>query len=111
MEFKLEDFTANPTRAALERCKKADLIAVANSFGVQMPVSVKKSGLKELVLEELDQRGLSKSAGFVEARYRQLEVEATHLRVKALELERGAAVAVSSAVPSTTPPSPVTALT
>lgn len=40
--FKLGNFTANPTRAALEHLKKADLIAVANTIGVQVPVSAKK---------------------------------------------------------------------
>lgn len=40
--FKLGHFTANPTRAALKHRKKADLIAVANTIGVLVPVSAKK---------------------------------------------------------------------
>lgn len=40
--FKLGHFPANPTRAALKHRKKADLIAVANTIGVQVPVSAKK---------------------------------------------------------------------
>uniref|UniRef100_A0A671VWW5 Gypsy retrotransposon integrase-like protein 1 n=1 Tax=Sparus aurata TaxID=8175 RepID=A0A671VWW5_SPAAU len=133
MEFKLEEFTLSPSIDTLKKCKKADLIVIAESFDVVVPVNITKQGLMELLIDKLTEKGLFKEpapavgaelgvlAGTpaplhalptqtgmsaeelkltlcireVEVRNRELEVEAMHLRLKALEMERGAAVAAS----------------
>lgn len=53
MEFKLEDFTISPTEDKLNRCKKDDLILIANFFDVPVPLDVKRKELKELVCAKL----------------------------------------------------------
>ncbi|XP_039460221.1 uncharacterized protein LOC120435199 [Oreochromis aureus] len=58
MEFKLEDFTLGPTEEKLDRCKKDDLILIANFFDVTVPLNAKKKELKELLCIELHERGL-----------------------------------------------------
>lgn len=42
MEFKLEDFTNEPTVEKLDKCIKADLVLIANLFDVQEPINAKK---------------------------------------------------------------------
>ncbi|XP_039906424.1 uncharacterized protein LOC120745531 [Simochromis diagramma] len=58
MEFKLEDFTLGPTEEKLDRCKKDDLILIANFFDVTVPLNAKKKELKELLCIKLNERGL-----------------------------------------------------
>ncbi|KAL3968224.1 ATP-binding cassette, subfamily A (ABC1), member 1 [Sarotherodon galilaeus] len=144
MEFKLEDFTLSPTEEKLDRCKKDDLILIANFFDVTVPLNAKKKELKELLCVKLLERGLfgepapaegvepGAVAGIpaplkklppqtgpsaeelqltlcikeVELKKQQLEVEAMHLRVRALEIERGAAVSASPPTSRSAPQSP-----
>ncbi|CAI5691564.1 unnamed protein product [Oreochromis niloticus] len=144
MEFKLEDFTLGPTEEKLDRCKKDDLILIANFFDVTVPLNAKKKELKELLCIKLHERGLFGEPGpaegvelgavagipaplknlppqpglsaeelqltlrikEVELKKQQLEVDAMHLRVRALEIERGASVSASPPTPQSAPQSP-----
>lgn len=140
MEF--EQFVANPTAEMFGKCKKVDLILVASSFDVHVPLSVKKE-LQSLLHEKLSERGLigepAPTVGVelddlpgipaplptsqsqpgmtaeelrltlrikeVEVRQWELEVESMHLKVRALELEPGAAVASGPLPKQTSTPS------
>lgn len=143
MEFDLEDFVTNPTIDKLFKCKKAELIVIANSFDVQVPPSAKKGELRELLCQTLQERAAFKldptgvvelgdmtsiptpshdlpvRTGMteeelaltlcikeVEARHQELEVEAMCLKVKALELEWGAASTSSHTTSHTPMPTP-----
>ena len=53
MEFKLEEFTLSPSIETLKKCKKADLILIAEFFDVAVPGKFKKQELKELLLDKL----------------------------------------------------------
>ncbi|KAK2845089.1 hypothetical protein Q5P01_011748 [Channa striata] len=57
MEFKLEDSTTNPRRDKLERCRKADLLLIADFFDVHVPLHAKKEELKQLLMATLMERG------------------------------------------------------
>lgn len=144
MEFKLEEFVANPTANMLDKCRKANLILIVSSLDVHVPPSVKKKELQNLLHEKLSERGLigepdptvgvelgdlpsipallptsQSQTGMtaeemrltlrikeVEVRQREMEVESMHLNVRALELQRGAAVASSLLPQQTSTPSP-----
>ncbi|KAL4005472.1 hypothetical protein ACER0C_005185 [Sarotherodon galilaeus] len=137
MEFKLEDFTLSPTEEKLDRCKRDDLILIANFFDVTVPLNAKKKELKELLCVKLHERGLfgveaGAVAGIpaplknlppqtgpsgeelqltlrikeVEFKKYQLGVDAMHLKVGALEIERGAAVSASPPTIRSSPQSP-----
>ncbi|XP_076745575.1 uncharacterized protein LOC112435382 [Maylandia zebra] len=144
MEFKLEDFTLSPSAEKLDRCKKADLLLVAEFFDVTVPLTAKKKELRELLCVQLTDRGLFGEPGpaggvelgavagvsaplknlpfppspsveelrltlrikEVELKKQQLEVDAMHLRIRALEVERGASVSASPPVPRLAPQSP-----
>ena len=147
MEFSLDEFVVSPAFAKLEKCRKADLLIVANCYNVQVQYSARKAELKQLICAELVEQGVlpkaadaaagdtasdapmaevkvAEAAGMfaagvelgpvtdplmgtmttedlrialqikeVETRNRQLEVQAMHLRIRALELEKGAHVA------------------
>lgn len=60
MEFNLEDFVTNPTIDKLLKCKKDELILIANSFDVQVSPSAKKGELRELLCQTLQERGAFK---------------------------------------------------
>lgn len=148
MEFSLDEFVAGPSFAKIEKCKKKDLLMVANCYNVQVPYSANKGEIKRLLCAELVEQGIIpepatdvavaggaagdapmadvKAAGAagmlatgvglepvidpvmgnmttedlrialqikeVETKNRQLEVQAMHLRIRALELEKGAPV-------------------
>ncbi|CAI5637482.1 unnamed protein product [Oreochromis niloticus] len=134
----------SPTKGKLERCKKDDLVLIANFFDVPVPLNVKKKELKELLCVKLHERGLfgepapaegveaGAVAGIpaplkdlppqtgpsaeelqltlrikeVELQKQQLEVDAMHLKVRTLEIERGAAVSASPPTPRSAPQSP-----
>ena len=144
MEFSLDEFVVSRSFAKLEKCRKADLLIVANCYNVQVQYSARKAELKQLLCAELVEQGVlpkgadaaagdtasdapmaevkvAEAAGMfaagvelgpvtdplmgtmtkedlrialqikeVETRYKQLEVQAMHLRISALELEKGA---------------------
>uniref|UniRef100_A0A671U619 SCAN box domain-containing protein n=1 Tax=Sparus aurata TaxID=8175 RepID=A0A671U619_SPAAU len=60
MEFKLEEFTLGPSIDTLKKCKKADLVVIAESFDVDVPVNINKQGLMELLIDKLTEKGLFK---------------------------------------------------
>ena len=63
MEFSLDEFVVSPSFAKLEKCRKADLLIVANCYNVQVQYSAKKAELKQLLCAELVEQGvLPKSA-------------------------------------------------
>ena len=154
MEFSLDDFVDSPSLAKIEKCKKADLLIVANYYKVQVQDSAKKAELKQLLCAELVEQGVlpkpdavaaaddtasdapmaevkvAEAAGMlaagvalepatdplmgnmttedlrialqikeVETKNKQLEVQAMHLRIRALELEKGAPVASTPVSP------------
>nr|XP_040052763.1 delta-like protein B [Gasterosteus aculeatus aculeatus] len=150
MEFSLDEFVAGPSFAKIEKCKKKDLLMVANCYNVQVPYSANKAEIKRLLCAELVEQGVIpepatdvavaggaagdapmadvKAAGAagmlatgvglepvidpvmgnmtkedlrialqikeVETKNRQLEVQAMHLRIRALELKKGAPVTI-----------------
>ena len=57
MEFKLEEFVANPTVEVLRKCKRAELGLSANSWDVHVSSSTKKEELYELLFAKLSERG------------------------------------------------------
>ena len=143
MGFSLDGFVASPSWEGLDKCKKADLLIVANCYDVQVSYSARKAELKRILCEELVERGVlpklsgdtaaeapvaevraAEAAGMraasvepglvtgsfvekmttedlrlalqikeVETKNKQLEVQAMHLRIRALELEREAPTA------------------
>ncbi|KAK2849596.1 hypothetical protein Q5P01_009430 [Channa striata] len=121
MEFKLEDFTTNPSRDKLERCRKADLLLIADCFDLRVPLHAKKEELKQLLMEKLLERGFfPKPAPTVEFELGDfagvpaplqdlplhsgmtmedlkltLRIREVEVRNRELELERGAAVPAS----------------
>ncbi|CAJ1081954.1 hypothetical protein LDENG_00278960 [Xyrichtys novacula] len=58
MDFSLDDFMASPSFAQIEKCKKADLLIVANYFNVQIPYNVNKAELKQLLCAQLVEKGV-----------------------------------------------------
>ncbi|CAI5657199.1 unnamed protein product [Oreochromis niloticus] len=52
-----------PTEEKLDRCKKDDLILIANFFDVTVPLNAKKKELKELLCIKLHERGLFDEPG------------------------------------------------
>lgn len=46
MEFDLDSFVRNHFLQQLNKCKKVDLMLIANLFDVQMPVHAKKEELQ-----------------------------------------------------------------
>ncbi|CAI5660147.1 unnamed protein product [Oreochromis niloticus] len=145
MDFSLEDFVEAPSWDKLDKCKKADLLIVANSYDVEVSYSARKAELKETLAEKLVEKGVLLPRGAdaeskpvkgedgtasgadastvdasaadteadwisessegtstedlrltlrireVETRNRQLVVQAMHLCIRALELEKGSA--------------------
>ena len=57
MEFSLDDFVVSPTWAKVEKCRKADLLIVANFYNVQVPYSAKKAELRQLLCAKLVEQG------------------------------------------------------
>ena len=142
MELDLDGFVRQPKLEQLNKCRKVDLMLIANSYKVEVPSGIKKEELRQLLVEKLSERGLlsvsavAESVGKTDVELRepvprvtpvlsdppltsglsaeelrltlcikememknsQLEVEAMHLRVKALELERQPNVAPRSPV-------------
>lgn len=151
MEFALDDFVSRPSWDKIEKCKKAELLIIANVFNIQVPYSKNKAELKRLLCAKLLEQGILPKpaaeaavsdvaddipmaemkaaevaprladgvesqpvtdslvgAGMTtenlciilqikkaEARSKQLEVQAMHLCIRALELEKQAPVASS----------------
>ena len=58
MEFSLDDFVTSPSFAKIEKCKKADLLIVANCYNVQVAYSAKKAELKQLLCAKLVEQGV-----------------------------------------------------
>ncbi|CAJ1076939.1 uncharacterized protein LOC118558122 [Xyrichtys novacula] len=58
MDFSLDDFMASPSVAKIEKCKKADLLIVANFFNVKVPYNVNKAELKQLLCAQLVEQGV-----------------------------------------------------
>lgn len=143
MEFSLDEFICSPSWEKLLKCKKADLLIVANCCNVGVSYSLRKTGLRHALCEKLVEKGVlpalaaaadeaEAAAPATDARVtevvdvfaagvehepahippvgnmsiedlrlalcikevpnKELEVQAMHLRVKALELECGAPV-------------------
>ncbi|KAK2841796.1 hypothetical protein Q5P01_011996 [Channa striata] len=120
MEFHLDEFRTNPSVEKFNKCKKADLLIVADLFDVPPPVATSDDGgLKfptspappmdalihpGMTAEELQ---LVLHIKEVEGRNKQLERETMHLRVRALELERGQVSAATPTSQSTPTPAPI----
>ncbi|CAI5657477.1 unnamed protein product [Oreochromis niloticus] len=58
MNFSLEDFVEAPSWEKNEKCKKADLLIVANSYNVEVSYSARKAELKETLPEKLVEKGV-----------------------------------------------------
>ncbi|KAK0136914.1 hypothetical protein N1851_026936 [Merluccius polli] len=58
MEFALDDFVTSPSWARIEKCKKADLLIVANCYDVQVPYNARKPELKQLLCAKLVEQGV-----------------------------------------------------
>ena len=58
MEFSLDEFVVSPSFAKLEKCRKADLLIVANCYNVQVQYSARKAELKQLIGAELVEQGV-----------------------------------------------------
>ncbi|XP_013856586.1 uncharacterized protein LOC106512535, partial [Austrofundulus limnaeus] len=65
MEFSLDDFVLSPTLDKLEKCKKADLLIVANHFGVEVSYSARKADLKQTLCDQLVEKGVLSPAAAV----------------------------------------------
>lgn len=53
MEFDLEAFMKNPTWEVVNLCKKADLIQIANQYGITVTSGSRKNVIKQAVVTEL----------------------------------------------------------
>lgn len=42
MTFDMDEFAQNPTLGKLERCTKADLLLIASSFDISVPLKVER---------------------------------------------------------------------
>ncbi|KAK0145445.1 Retrovirus-related Pol polyprotein from transposon 297 [Merluccius polli] len=151
MEFALDEFMGSPSLKKIEKCRKADLLILANCYNVHVAYSARKAEIKHLLCAKLVEQGILPNpaadvaegvagdeasdapmaelkaaeaasmlaAGVklgpvtdpvmgnlttedlrlalqikeVETKNKQLEVQAMHLRIRALELEREAPVA------------------
>lgn len=58
MTFDMDDFAQQPSVEKLERCRKADLLVVANLFNVDVPLHSKKAEIKQCFIEKLVDRGV-----------------------------------------------------
>ncbi|XP_039863188.1 uncharacterized protein LOC120718658 [Simochromis diagramma] len=58
MEFSLDDFVEAPSWVKIDKCKKADLLIVANSYDVEVSYSARKAELKETLAEKLVEKGV-----------------------------------------------------
>ena len=89
MEFSLDGFVASPSWEGLDKCKKADLLIVANCYDVQVSYSARKAELKRILCEELVERGvLPKLSGDTAAEAPVAEVraaEAAGMRAASVE--------------------------
>ncbi|GLD56431.1 uncharacterized protein AKAME5_000878000 [Lates japonicus] len=57
-KFSVSAFTADPTLAQLEDCRKCDLFEIAAHYDIPVSLSLRKSDLKAAVLEALVARGI-----------------------------------------------------
>jgi len=46
-----------PTLQQLDKCQKGDLVLIANSFDVHIPVKMNKEEMKQFVTDKLEERG------------------------------------------------------
>jgi len=108
MDFNLDNFLAESTFQQLNKCKKGDLVLIANVFDIHFTVKMIKEELKQLVTDKLEESGLFTAEGSkvedvaaegpmmvteqlqltrcireLDVRNRELEVEVMFLRVKA----------------------------
>ncbi|XP_071346525.1 uncharacterized protein [Trachinotus anak] len=58
MAFVLDEFVANPTWSQLDHCRKADLLAIADFYGIPVSTSLRKSDLKTVLLNGLTSKGI-----------------------------------------------------
>lgn len=58
MEFQLDEFTINPSVEKLDRCRKADLLLIANFYDIRVPYNGRKEEWKQVLIEELVVRGV-----------------------------------------------------
>ncbi|CAJ1057797.1 uncharacterized protein LOC119205851 [Xyrichtys novacula] len=58
MECNLENFVKNPTLEQLQKCRKVDLLLIANQCNIDVAANPKKEELLQLVTGQLVDRGL-----------------------------------------------------
>lgn len=58
MEFDLVAFTLSPTTEVFERCRKKDLLLIANFFNITVPADAVKHVIKQVLREKLEEMGI-----------------------------------------------------
>lgn len=58
MSFSLEEFRASPSPERVKKCKKADLLAIANSYSIAVLTEERKPALKQKICKELVKQGV-----------------------------------------------------
>lgn len=58
MEFSLDEFMSSPSWEKLLKCKKADLLIVANCYDVSVSYSLRKVELRQALWEKLMEKGV-----------------------------------------------------
>ncbi|XP_035984480.1 uncharacterized protein LOC118558122 [Fundulus heteroclitus] len=64
--FSLEDFVSSPSWTKLEKCRKSDLLMLADHYDVKVSSSDRKSELKGILCEKLVEKGVLQTAAVKE---------------------------------------------
>lgn len=76
MDFSLDDFVETPLWSKIERCRKADLLLVADYYGVVVSGSARKAELRDALMGKLVEKGVLKGPAVKEAEGTAVEASA-----------------------------------